>query len=614
MYKTSTVCVLAAAAALSVATANAEVVRQEIDGRRDDMLTAGLGLAGLQNSTPPGFVDNAAPTREELRRRSIYQSYRALIDLTSAGGAGALFGPRPGEKFAGVEFRELRRLPSPLSAEHEVVVQLPADFDLTKPCLVAAAASGSRGVYGALPIVAEWGLRRRCALVYTDKGAGNRFNYRDDSSWLATPHAHSGHNIEALWGDMLVDAARFAFAQLNAELGQRLRKPLTPANTIVIAAGISNGGGAALRALEADRGPRRQRWFDAAVAAEPNVSVSRRLPVLNLDSGQGANKLPVLPLYRYSTLLGLLQPCALLAETATPWLVASGATLVQQGAALWCADLHAHGEVKGDTAQAQAADARTQLLAAGVRSEALPLAAFNVQALLWTSVNATYASAYLRRGPRDMPCDLGLMAVDAAGAPRRMEAAELLRVLADGSGIPPTAGVMLTRRDAPGAAGAFRAALPETARCLRALAPDAGLGEIEMSADPGDRPVIVIHGRSDGLVHVNHSSRAWYAATLLRSAGRTRYYELINVQHFDAFLGLPDFGSRFLPMQPYLLRALDDVFASLAKAAPLAPSQVVRARPRGAAALNASLLGGWTREPAAADKIERRGGTLHIPD
>ena len=39
----------------------------------------------------------------------------------------------------------------------------------------------------------------------------------------------------------------------------------------------------------------------------------------------------------------------------------------------------------------------------------------------------------------------------------------------------------------------------------------AGQEEIVMSAQVGNRPVIVLHGRADSLIPVNHSSRAYYA-------------------------------------------------------------------------------------------------------
>ena len=57
------------------------------DGVTDDLLTAGLGKTGLAGAAP-GFVDMANPTAPELRRRAFYTNYRAVLDITAAGGYG----------------------------------------------------------------------------------------------------------------------------------------------------------------------------------------------------------------------------------------------------------------------------------------------------------------------------------------------------------------------------------------------------------------------------------------------------------------------------------------------------------------------------------------------
>ena len=54
-----------------------------------------------------------------------------------------------------------------------LMVQIPASFSLDAPCIVTAASSGSRGVYGAIATAGEWGLKHGCAVAYTDKGTGN---------------------------------------------------------------------------------------------------------------------------------------------------------------------------------------------------------------------------------------------------------------------------------------------------------------------------------------------------------------------------------------------------------------------------------------------------------
>ncbi len=62
------------------------------DGAGNDLLTGGLGRSGLQDDSPPGYA-GSQPTAEELRRNAIYVNYRALVDTTSEGGYGRLYGP-----------------------------------------------------------------------------------------------------------------------------------------------------------------------------------------------------------------------------------------------------------------------------------------------------------------------------------------------------------------------------------------------------------------------------------------------------------------------------------------------------------------------------------------
>ena len=99
-----------------------------------------------------------------------------------------------------------------------------------------------------------------------------------------------------------------------------------------------------------------------------------------------------------------------------------------------------------------------------------------------------------------------------------------------------------------------------------------------------------------------------------------RYYEIAHGQHFDAFLGLPGFGSAFVPMQPYLLAAMDLMAARLRRGAPLPPSQVLRSRPRAALdggslePLSGSNLGAIRPWPGAGDRITLRRGVLTVPD
>ena len=61
-----------------------------------------------------------------------------------------------------------------------------------------------------------------------------------------------------------------------------------------------------------------------------------------------------------------------------------------------------------------------------------------------------------------------------------------------------------------------------------------------------------------------------------------RYWQVRNAQHFDAFLTLPDYAARYVPMLPYVYAALDRVSAHLDSGTPLPVDAIIETRPRGA--------------------------------
>ena len=69
-----------------------KVLRADYDGLSNDLLTAGLGATGLAGAAP-SVANPVAPTPEELRRLTIYNNYRALVDVSADGGYGRLYGP-----------------------------------------------------------------------------------------------------------------------------------------------------------------------------------------------------------------------------------------------------------------------------------------------------------------------------------------------------------------------------------------------------------------------------------------------------------------------------------------------------------------------------------------
>jgi hydroxybutyrate-dimer hydrolase len=460
----------------------------EYDGNTDDLLTAGLGKKGLA-AVAPVYANAAAPTAAELRRNAIYQNYRALLDMTDKGGYGLFYGPNvtadgvvtAGEgKIAGTEYITFS---DDGSGQRNVtlMVQVPASFDTKRPCIVTATSSGSRGVYGAMS-AGEWGLKRGCAVAYTDKGTGAApHDLQNDTVPLidgtrtsaaaagtaaafkasltavelatfnaATPnrfafkHAHSQQNPEKDWGRFTLQAVQFAFYVLNDRLGAtagdgtRLQT-ITRGNTIVIASSASNGGGSALAAAEQDTGG----WIDGVAVSEPAVELPAD-PGVSIRRGANAVPVSAKTLIDFTTYAQVFQPCASLAPSlaGVPFQAAYAAGFGALAGAR-CASLQAKGLLTATTTAAQAEEALAKLRAYGWEDEAQrlhpSLAAFEVA----PAVAVTFANSLARAGVQERLCGYGFAAASALGVPQPLDAVSLAGMFATGNGVPPTANVQL---------------------------------------------------------------------------------------------------------------------------------------------------------------------------
>ncbi len=555
----------------------------------DDLLTAGLGLDGLRAIVPPAFAHAEHPTAEELRRRALWNNWRGIADLAQGGGFGDVYGALP--SVPGREFTAYAKVPG-ASQPHRVLLQLPDDFNASKRCVVVSASSGSRGIYGAIAVAGAWGLPKGCAVAYTDKGNGTDFFDLDagmgvdaesqvavanaDAGLAFTPsatsghgiafkHAHSQDNPEADWGLHVKQAADFALAKLNEALPAQA--PFTFANTRVIAVGISNGGGAVLRAAELEGSGADKGWLDAVVAGEPHVTTH----------APGARSL-----YDFSTEAALLMPCALpqLGIPAMPGLEAK------------CAALTARGVLAGADFDAQQKDALAMLHAGGWTDAALRAGSISVAFDLWRAVAVTYASAYGRYPHDAHSCGYRFSALNADVTPRAATAAERAAWVSDSTGIPPGAGVGIIDPQPATDIGLTGLA------CLRALwtgdGVDAqrvrkGIAETEAGLPRAGLPVVVIHGTDDGLVPQAFTSAPYVAAA--KAAGRdVRYWQVRNAQHFDAFLGFPQYGAVYVPLLPYVYTALDRVDAYLDGKGALPVDAVIPTVPRMGKPLTADNL------------------------
>lgn len=563
----------------------------------DDLLSAGLGLAGLAGAPSP-FADASHPTPVELRRRAIQTSWKGIADLGPLGGYGTLYGGVP--DVPGREFQAFAQV-SGAHEPHRVLLQVPDHFDSRQRCLVVAPSSGSRGVYGAIALAGAWGLPRGCAVAYTDKGTGpGYFDYADDSgvaldgtrakrgearlefepkplpadAGIAVKQMHSGDNPEADWGRDVLQAARFGLAMLDRAFPAEA--PFTPQNTKVIAAGLSNGGGAVLQAAGLDD----EHLLAGVVALEPNVNVP----------GHGR------AMYDYASEAAIWLPCALVTErfADAPFARAPDGS-IPPARLQRCTSLHAQGKLAGDTVAEQGEQAYAHLRQHGWTDEAMATAASTTSFDLWRVIVAGYASAYLRRDANDMPCGFHYITIDKDNHPAPADAATRAAWWADGSGIPPGNGIALRggmdSSDDPTLAGL---------ECLRALwtgddadarALRAGVAATEVRLPRADLPLWVLHGASDGLLPTAFSSEPYVA--WLRAEGRAPlYWRVPYAQHFDAFLPVPGFGAAHVPLMPYGYVALDRMWAHLFEGA-IWPTHLPTpsATPRGAGALTRESLG-----------------------
>lgn len=661
------------------------------DGNIDDLLTAGLGKDGLGSSTAPLPLNPAAPTAAELRRYAIYTNYRALVDTTTGGGYGSLYGPNvdtQGNVTSGqgkVAGREYLAFSDDGSGQQNVtmLVQIPDSFNVAKPCLITATSSGSRGVYGAIS-TGEWALKRGCAVAYTDKGTGAAPHDLDtdtvplidgtrasrtaagNSAQFAAPfptaslaafnaqaphrlafkHAHSQRNPEKDWGTFTLQAAGFAIWAINDRFGTvasdgTRQRSLGPGQIVVIASSVDNGGGAAIAAAEQDT----QGLIDGVAVAEPNLNLPANTGVVVMRGGAPVSK-SGLVLYDYTTTANLLQLCASQANSLVnaPGVAsyASPTVALVQPAINRCQSLANAGLVSGPDAASRAADALQKLHDAGWESDSdavhPSLALFEAA----SAVSVTFANALARAAVADRLCGYSLAAAGAAvQTPVAIAPATLNVLYATGNGAPPGAGVQLINDNNPG--GPLRDLYSQSpgngladanldgARCLRALltgsdtqaqALQAGLAQTLRTGDLHGKPAIIVHGRSDATMPVNHTSRPYLGFNQIKEgvASKLSYMEVENAQHFDSFNGtVAGYDNRYIPLQVYLNRALDAVYANLASGSALPPSQVVRTVARGgslspAPTILPTNLPPFAAAPANADRITVNGNTVEVPN
>ena len=673
-----------------------------------DLLTAGLGTSGIASTaaaTLTAFADPANPTADELRRNTIQSNYRGLVDNTAKGGFGVLYGPNvdlagkagTGEGLIpGVEYTAVLD-DSTGRKRVTMVVQVPDSFDVNAPCVVVGPSSGSRGVYGAIATAGDWGLKRACAVALTDAGKGMGLHDLGDDSVhrvdgtrasrsvastlanfaanltdavrtafnaafpnrVALKHAHSQLNPEKDWGNDTLAAASYALYVLNQQYAPTVAGTsskgirFNSGNTMVIAASVSNGGAAVLRAAEQDS----TGLIDGVVAGEPSAQ-----PATVAGYGVQLGGVPVAsygkPLMDYFTIANLYQPCAALAAPAALTEVSVynyiGLTAQTATATNRCTQLAAKGLVIGTTTADQAADALVKLRAAGWTSDNDSM--HNAHYALGNAViiSMMYTNAYGRFSVTDNVCGMSAAAV-VAGVPSPMAANTKAASFATGNGTVNGTPATVVYNDSVGGAKAWALGIsPSTgvadfsldaALCQRALytgvdtvtgaaltatsnptkaqsdAVRAGVSEVLLNGNLRGKPTLMLAGRSDALLPINHSERAYAAfnRTVEGASSKLRYIEVTNAQHFDTFNSFSGFDTRFVPLHTYFVQAMNAMYAHLKNGDALPSSQVVRTTVRGgvagaAPAIAATHVPPFSSNPAAADTIGFNATSLNVPN
>jgi len=642
-----------------------EILSQYYAGKENDLLTAGLGAkaiglacalnkpkqgdpkgcAEVRKKLTPQNPDN--PTASELRRLAIYYNYNALIDVSEKAGYGRLYGPNVPDhghdgRVAGWEYLAYS---DNGTGEQNVVlmVQVPDTFDYDTPCIVTGPSSGSRGIYGAIGTSGAWGLKKSCAVAYTDKGTGNgvddlsrgtvnlidgtrttakqagdrsHFTARGDDlplynqefpNRIAMKHAHSQQNPEADWGKNVLQSIEFAFFLLNSpKVDEEPKRFLTPENTIVIASSISNGGAASLRAAEQDE----KGLIDGVVVSEPNINPSK-LPEeegFKIQQGDITYQHAAIgkPMVDYVNYYGLYQPCVNAGFNCKDFEKFPGR----------CTVLHQAGLLKAQYKLSQIQESQQKLNDYALLPSTNFIAYFYEALNVYEAIATLYPMAYGRFPVTDNLCGYSYAYADQDGPPQPKPLALLALDFAVGGGIPPANQTFVINNHGNDGKGANFTTTRNSkclkdkyfvgALCTRTLTvghnptgqplTDKEKAQHERIKKGGDaiygtgdlqgKPAIIIHGRDDALIAVNHSSRYYYALNHITEGKKSRlsYIEIKHAHHLDALNRVfPELGHSQIPLHYYFEVGLELMYAHLHPKLnqPLPKSQVVPTHPSG---------------------------------
>ena len=477
---------------------------------------------------------------------------------------------------------------------------------------------------------------------------------------LGLKHAHSQQNPEKDWGTDTLVSVQYALYALNKEYAPKTQDGanqtvrFAAANTLAIAGSVSNGGGAVLRAAEIDA----IGLIDGVVAAEPSAQ-PRTTAGYGVQQGGVAAGKHGLSLIDVFTFENIYQPCAAQAPAAvmaeTSIFNYMSLTAMNARAGNRCAALASKGLVSGSTLAEQATDALQKLRNYGFMPEHDLMHNAHYGLGNGPIIAMMYTNAFGRFSLTDNLCGMSAAPVNATGDVVPVAAAVKAGSFATGNGTVNGSPATVVYNNSVGGAKAWQFAVSpssgtadfglDAALCQRALvtgtdvasgavltassvptkaqsdAVRAGIAEVQLDGNLRGKPTLIVAGRSDALVPINHAARAYTAFNRVTEGATSKvsYVEVTNAQHFDTFLPFSGFDNRFVPLHVYYVRAMNAMYANLKSGTALPPSQVVRTTPRGGAAgaapaITAANVPAFAAAPAAADQIGFSGSSINVPN
>lgn len=644
------------------------------DAETDDLVTAGYGFSALSDIfIENNFVNPNHPTFHELRREKLNR----YIDTKS--GEGYFFGfnkekltPLFDGKVAGTEVQAFFEEGNEKVA---FLLQIPLDFDKNQPCIIAIPTMDGEGVYNArdMQIRGLWGLKHNCAVVYNDKGMGNAlFDIESKKGYLidgrvapqsiansellfspsiisnddlllnryATKRLHSQQNYEAKWGQYVINSLEFAFYYLNHQFSPTNEVVINKNNTRVVVFGVSDGGGAALKAGEYDT----KGLIDGIVAVNPQIQVSSNAhyPIFIQHDESEKESLHIKSLIDYTSYASLYMPCAIIAlkhnqaSKNIPYLDK------YYFAGNRCSALKKANLLKTDTEFEQAKEALDKLYQYGWTHEManqMPYHYFN------QSINLPYQyiSAYGRYGINDHLCHYSVASIDQTilyneGKVHELNESGFPLLWIKNSGSLPIRlnddiiAIDLVNDDDPqNSHREFYSRSKNSsiidynlagAICLRDSISEkrvlAGQAEIFATAKLNQIKTIIVHGQLNIKNLPNYSSRAYVALNSYvdGSFSNLVYIEVENASYFN---GDSPFDNKLIPIDFYGERAIDMLWDNLVNGTSLPDSQVIRTRVREgqvglAPMINRSNLTPIFLSPKQENRIFTSNGTMILPN